>query len=464
MLTRGTDQEKYQFLLELARFDPAGTLERLETAKFADPDSVRVTAAEALAKESLDEALAMVESYPTADVRALAYMAIGDALPDLEPARARPLIDQVIVNTRAATRPNIRLYLLLRIVARLIDLGEIDRARARPRRLVELARAALQQERLARQLAGFAGVWVRHDSAKELAAFEDLKRQVEGGKVTVRAFAFDRYYAQAAHAFATRNPAEAEKLVRLMSFTLPRPANEFVMAVCERMAPADLPRARKLVDLITDDERVLRPYALGLMAGAVAAADRAAANRLLEDAYADLERLAANGWTGQFASICGVAGALLPTVERVDASRLPEFLARALALRPPTGGRNEAAYIPEQTASLAMMVARYDRGLAARILRPELDRLGAAPSPTAPQSYTISDYASDKRVLAALALIDPRQAVERIERLPDETGTRTLKGEARIEAARILALRGEARWSHVCERELLLWTPRQGIQ
>jgi protocatechuate 3,4-dioxygenase beta subunit len=464
VLAHGTDQEKYRLLLDLAQFDPSGALERLETAKLSDPDSIRITAAEAIAKESLDEAMAIVESYATADVRALAYMAICNALPDVEPARAKPLIDQAIVNMRAAKHLNNRLYLLAQIVGQLIELGDVERARSSIREGQEMARAAFQGQPLARQLATFAGQMLRVDPAKELAVFEGFKRQALEGKVTVRAFGYDRHYAQAAYHFAVRDPATAEKLVRLISFTLPRPANGFVQAVCVRMAPADLPHARKLVDLITNDERVLRPYTLGLMASAIAASDKPAANRLLDEAYAKLEQLAANGWTSQFASICGVAGALLPVVEQVDASRLPDVMARALALRPPTGGRNESAYIPEQTASLAMAVARYDRGLAARILQPELDGLGAAPNPAALLSYTAFEHASEKRVLAALALIDPRQAIERIQRLPDETDPFSFRGQARIEMARLLTVQGVARWNEICERQLILWTPLEGIR
>lgn len=48
----------------------------------SDPDSVWVIAAEVIAKENLDEATTIVESYPTADLRAMSYMAIGDALGD----------------------------------------------------------------------------------------------------------------------------------------------------------------------------------------------------------------------------------------------------------------------------------------------------------------------------------------------------------------------------------------------
>ena len=186
--------------------------------------------------------------------------------------------------------------------------------------------------------------------------------------------------------------------------------------------------------------------------------------KLLDDAYAELESLVDRGWTSQFASISGVAGRLLPVVEQVDASRLPEYLARALALRPPAGGRNDHAFIPEQPASLAMSVARYDRDLAARLLRPELDALGAAPSPTTPVGYAMSESERPTaRVLVALALIDPRQAVERMERLADDEGTGSSRQDRRLRVARLLAIRGPERWRHIDERELILWDPAQGV-
>ena len=68
-------------------------------------------------------------------------------------------------------------------------------------------------------------------------------------------------------------------------------------------------------------------------------------------------------------------------------------------------------------------------------------------------------------VLAALALIDPQQAVERVLALPDDTGARTdpmtTKNWARIQVAKVLAVHGADRWRHVCARLLSLGTPDQ---
>ena len=92
---------------------------------------------------------------------------------------------------------------------------------------------------------------------------------------------------------------------------------------------------------------------------------------------------------------------------------LPEFLARTLSLRERWLDTGNGVYQADEIAALEMMIARYDRNLAARLLRPQIEQLGAL------RSLTTQDFISF-RVLAALATIDPRQAVERIEKLPDD--------------------------------------------
>ncbi len=191
----------------------------------------------------------------------------------------------------------------------------------------------------------------------------------------------------------------------------------------------------------------------------MASLDKVTALKLLDEAYDELDRLMARGRTGQFASISGVAGGLLPIVEQVDPTRLPAFLSRALALRPSRTEQPEAAFIPEH-AELAIMIARYDRDLAAHILQPSLDDLGKLSL-----SYGGVDEKTP-RILCAELLIDPRRAVERIEALPDSPST-TLNGFAPgkndtvMNAARLLSLHGDDRWRHVYEHYLLLWTPDQ---
>ena len=66
---------------------------------------------------------------------------------------------------------------------------------------------------------------------------------------------------------------------------------------------------------------------------------------------------------------CTVAAGLLPIVEQVDASLVPENLWRTLAMRPPWRGGDTSRRIPLIAGSrVAAMVARYDRDAARQIL------------------------------------------------------------------------------------------------
>ena len=161
-----------------------------------------------------------------------------------------------------------------------------------------------------------------------------------------------------------------------------------------------------------------------------------------------------------YPGVVEVAAGLLPIVEQVEPDRLAEFLGRTLALRPARGDQTDSdeAGRAGTMAALAMMVARYDRRLAARLLEPELHRIGSRRD-----SFGM-DYVT-WRLLAALALIDPRRAVEQVEALPDDpapgTDPNATKNQARIYVAKLLALHGADRWRLVYEYFLYLWTPDQ---
>jgi hypothetical protein len=226
------------------------------------------------------------------------------------------------------------------------------------------------------------------------------------------------------------------------------------------MAPTDLTRARRIADSrISPDLPVYGPYTLGLMAQAIAATDKVGARRLIRDAYRGLEGLAAREQPLARNGALDVAAGLLPVVEQVEPERLPEFLGRTLALRGPSGDQADPGEVAtvRSKALLAMMVARYDRRLAARLLEPELREIG-----THSVRAGLSDFATTN-VLSALALIDPQQAVERVLALPDDPGTgtdtRTTENRARMVVAKILALHGADRWRHLYEDFMYLWTP-----
>ena len=178
------------------RFDPAGTLERLEAVKALDAQdrsSIRAFAARALARGNLDEALALVEAFPTADDRARGYTALVEALPDLcagpcqVPARpgdpertGRGAAPTETLPPRADRRPT-------------------DRpGRDRPGKCLDPRGPGAGpgdipgRTRCSHECTLRPGLLLRIDPATELATFEDLKRQFMGAQVTVRAFGLTR--------------------------------------------------------------------------------------------------------------------------------------------------------------------------------------------------------------------------------------------------------------------------------
>ena len=189
VLARGDDQEKFVFLTNLAAFDPADALERLEAARFADPDdvdSIRIAAAEALARENLDEGLAVVETLKTPEQRAQGYLAVLQA-------RARPRAGPRPAGPRPGDRQR---AIAEQRAAEDLPAGTDRRPAARPGRdrageaPDPRGRGAGTEDApgraLAYRLADFAGLMLRVDPAAALPAFEELRRQADGGQVTVR--------------------------------------------------------------------------------------------------------------------------------------------------------------------------------------------------------------------------------------------------------------------------------------
>jgi protocatechuate 3,4-dioxygenase beta subunit len=460
---RGKDDEKLRFFREAAAVDPLAMSERLESIKFAIGDLrklARITLAEELARANLDEATALLEASDSAEVRAAGYLGICDLRRDLRPDRVKELLVQAGVNARSLKSPEYRIPLETQIAGHWLDLGETGRARALLDDALTLARDATKGiKRVDYSLGRVAEVLARIDLPAGLKILDDLERDVRKKEARDRAYVFERLYGHIAYALAARAPADAERV--LGRIAVKPTADRYVVAVCSRMAEKEPARARRIAETRTSrDAPGYKPYALGLMARTIAATDKAAAIRLLDEAYAALGQLADAGEQSDYAGLVEVAAALLPVVEQAEPDRLAEFLGRTLALRPARGDSTDRDQDTRArtTAALAAMMARYDRRLAAHLLAPELQETG-----TRRTSFR-TDYAT-ARLLAALALIDPRRAVEQVEALPDDpepgTDPYATKNQARIQAARLLALHGAERWRHVYEHFLSLWTPDQ---
>src|SRR5262249_12940613 len=84
VVERGDDRSKYRTLQALVNADPAGVLEKLESARFTEktPESrLRAEIAVAMAASDPEEATAVAESIADAGDRATALIRVIDALP-----------------------------------------------------------------------------------------------------------------------------------------------------------------------------------------------------------------------------------------------------------------------------------------------------------------------------------------------------------------------------------------------
>ena len=202
---------------------------------------------------------------------------------------------------------------------------------------------------------------------------------------------------------AAIDPARAEAL--LATYQNPNQIADNLPALCYAMARKDPARARRLVYRGPGDRPIgqvrafCRPYAIGMIALALADTDRARAARFLDEAFAALGLLAAEGRRGfpKAQDAATIAAALVPVAERIDPALVPEFFWRAASFRVPPRSRPDDA--ATRDATLALLLARYDRDAAMVVLTPLLDR-GSFPEH------------HDPSILArALAAIAPERAV-----------------------------------------------------
>ncbi|HJT32651.1 MAG TPA: carboxypeptidase regulatory-like domain-containing protein [Pirellulales bacterium] len=254
--------------------------------------------------------------------RAMLYLGICDARGDA-PDRQRDSLAHALLAARTIDDVNRRVFVLTEISTRFFDLGDRDLGAALVREARERLAVAVddgldpevRQGRVAAALA-------RVDAPAGLALAEKPKTRVR-----------DIYLAEVACGLAAENPELAEQAidqVRQYRF-------EYCAGAVRRMAAVDPERAERIARKFSPPSR--QAYGLGLVAHAQAATNQELAARLLEDAYGLLEQSLAEGTADEGDSACGTAAALLVMVERVDPKKLDQYLARALAMRPPRPAR-----------------------------------------------------------------------------------------------------------------------------
>ena len=271
VLAEGKDEEKLRFLSHAIDVDRSAVLEWLEAVKFNDPgyiSTIRLLLVRSLAREHLDEATALVEASADVALRALGYAAICELCRDLDPARLRELVAQAILNVRAATAPPVA---RINVADRLIDLGEIDQAR----KLLREAEGSLKEAtkgpaRPAYAHGQIARVLARIDLPAALAILDDLDRTARKADSRDVTRILDRHIGAVASSLAAQSPADAERVLARLSLRVQTVRT--IAAVCFKMAPKDLARARRIADSrVSPDAPAYRSHTLGLMAQAIAA-------------------------------------------------------------------------------------------------------------------------------------------------------------------------------------------------
>jgi hypothetical protein len=429
-LKEGDEGAKIRTLEALARVEPAKALDALQNVDDGFlKDMIRSRVVGGLLDESLDEALAIVESMSGPAVRAMDLLKAAEALPESQRARKLELIDRALVSARTASEPTGINVLLMGSVARhWLDMGEADRARDLLRQTTKEAEGLPNAAWGAYAKGAFAEQLALVDPKTALTLIDGLQDARE----------FDRHHGNMAHMLAGRDPAEAERLLARVRDAFQR--DQYSARVVYRMAPADLDRARGIAAKVQDPGA--KGYAIGMMAFSLAKKDARMAEGLLREAYDSLEA----GRRGALFNPAEVGASLIAVAEAIDPKLVTEAIGRTLSLRqPPTrDGRDEPF-----DARVALMIARYDRDLA-------WDLLEKYASPDKPPD---TDYRGV--VPVALAVIDPRKAIALVEAKPEDPQVKL--GQPKLQAvlavANVLARPAERRWKYVLGQCLYLWVP-----
>jgi hypothetical protein len=446
----------------LARVDPDRVLLMIENRAVApSPDVLHPVVLRQFESDPA-AAVATIEADHDPAARAGCLLAIADAIPRADRARRIEWIDRALAEVRQVESKDPRLGLLGQVADRWLDLGLLDRARPVLREGRSII-ATMPEDAYSPAAEPFAEV---------LAAIDlPTARPILGAKVMTNvggdiADMVKGQLAGAAIRLAATDPAEAERLVT-NAFPNFSAASPDVLQICRRMARADLPRARRILDAIErfgraefSSEPEIKPAGLGLMAMELAEFDPGTSRRLLDETFDRLRALASEGNPFRRSPISTLMAALLPIVERIDPDRLEERLWLTAAVGAPVFDSPFLNSL-QPPIVLAMLVSRYDRTMADSIIAPALERL---PGKVADSSGLL--YNNTSTPIKALAAYDPRAVVVLLRALPesarrpanpkDEWYAGTLDDQIRVAAAETLGWPIEHRRGKVLEGDVWL--------
>jgi hypothetical protein len=420
--------EHFRILSALVEADPNKALEISDNV-LTNPQliaQVRSAAALALLEIDFDESLAAIALVSQTWQRAQAYLNAWDRLTDKPRGDTDRLLHEALLAARAEADAAHKLELLGQIGDRWFDLGERERGTTLLR---EGQALALQLPSPSKGVdfteamhfrAMFAGPLARIDGPAAIALTEGFEKPRR-----------DLYHAAAARGLAEHDAAEAERMLNLLEL----PSLRFVygLAVFHRMAAIDPDRAVRLARGYPYASQ--QGYALGIIAHRLADTNRAAATRLMDEAYVALEGdpAAIQKYDGSQSAATRAAG-LLPVAEKIDPRLVEGFFWRAMAMRLPRRLKSGADHeYDHDVASFAALVARYDPAVARDLIEPFAGRLRELAAEASSSSSRIADW-----VFMALAVSDARWAYELVQSLPDapvKAGLSPKQSAARLVAA-----------------------------
>jgi hypothetical protein len=437
VVKQGDDPATLRTLEALAGADPAGTLEKIESARFVvkwREGRIQAEVAAAMAAGDPEEAAAVAEAIADPGFRAEALIDVVDALSASRRPLKLALLDRAALHARATADLDNRLRWMGHAAERMYELGEVAKARALFAEGLAMTKGIAEKTDFRR--GAFAAQLALVDRPAALAIVKDFAGDRQQGRILTNL----------AFRLIEKDPAEAERIWK-QSARMGRVGQETDQALAWKMAAVDPGRALGIVE--SWPQAVMQPDMFIALALGARQRDEAASRRALDEGIRRLDRLLQD----QPERLQSFFGSLLPVVERIDPGAVPEVFWRDVAARPPFDNpRTISAYSP---SSLIQRLACYDREVAAALFEPTRERI---------EHTEDAELATRRLDFLAWSLFDPRAAVERLERVPVRPDPDAEANAARIEVARSLGLPYEQRWRSVFDRyEIILGGPARGF-
>jgi Carboxypeptidase regulatory-like domain len=388
-VTKGDENGKFFVVQFLIPADPVGALRKIGEIKFTTEKSrarLQSLAARALARTDFEEGETVAESIVDPGVRAGTLARLADMLPGGEKPRKLAILERALIQATAASTPSDFIYQVGEVAGRLNELGATEKAQ-------ELFAEALSRAKQSKD------VTFRQRSFATLLARVDLPGAIEVAKLVAGEELYGPLMVSSvAFGLPWEKPAAADQFLNI--YPPDKDPHWLRPVITWKIATLDPPRARKLVETQRGDRDYFQ-HEFCLALGAKGR-DEAAMTAAIQAGLQELDRVLEDE-----PEMLMQGGPVLAIAEAIDPGLVPEVVWRLVAGRPASGNpRVVGAYSP---ISLVECIAWYDRELAAALLertRVRIDKVGDA-------ELTSWDWAFE-----VWALIDPRAAVARLERIP----------------------------------------------